>query len=104
LQTYGTYISYQAPGPGTYHVTVVAFNHALDSSQAVCSDGITIDSSPVGMSEIVVTSAIVQPGLMKDMISNDVYFLHRNREVQQLYDVSQQCRYAINARDKLYIF
>jgi len=92
MQTYDTSISYQVPGPGTYHVTVVAFNHALDSSQAVCSDGITIDNSPAELSEIVVSGAIVQPGLMTDMVSNDVYLLHRNREVQQLYDVPQACQ------------
>ena len=35
-----------APNPGTYFATVVAYNSALRPSAAVCSNGITIDSSP----------------------------------------------------------
>ncbi|KAK3092481.1 hypothetical protein FSP39_003428 [Pinctada imbricata] len=34
------------PKEGKYYVTVIAYNHAVMPSRAVCSDGITFDSSP----------------------------------------------------------
>ena len=31
--------------PGVYHVTVVAYNAAMEPSKPVCSDGVTVDTT-----------------------------------------------------------
>ena len=43
--TTDTSMSWQAPEPGKYFCTVVAYNSALSSSKAICSDGVQIESS-----------------------------------------------------------
>ena len=45
-ETLSTETVWLAPAPGTYFATVVAYNRALHPSAPVCSNGITIDSSP----------------------------------------------------------
>ena len=51
--TFATWLA-SVPGPGTYYVTVVTYNHALQASLPACSDGITIDISPPVINEIII--------------------------------------------------
>ena len=46
IETLSTEAVWQAPSPGTYFASVVAYNRALRPSTPVCSNGITIDHSP----------------------------------------------------------
>lgn len=91
IQTYETSMTYTVTEPGTYYVTVVAYNHALDGSQASCSDGVTVDNSTAIVSDVVVNGAITHQGLVKDADLGTVYVLHRNREIERLVNVPQTC-------------
>ncbi|KAI8487523.1 hypothetical protein Bbelb_347570 [Branchiostoma belcheri] len=77
--TTSTHVTWEAPHPGTYYSTVVAFNRALEPSEPVCSDGVTVDSTPPLLREVVVDSAHFKPGLLRDgevnvwMVGRDGY-------------------------------
>ncbi|XP_046562885.1 uncharacterized protein LOC124271769 [Haliotis rubra] len=79
-ETYSTSASWTAPSVGKFHVTVVAFNRALGASDPVCSDGVTVDTTPPSVSEVAVRDSRVMEGLVK---SSDkvVWFIdaHRRR-------------------------
>eukprot|EP00731_Ephydatia_muelleri_P000539 Em0001g539a len=53
------------PPYGTYYITVVAYNQALQPSMAVCSDGITVDGRPPTFGGVVIPGATVYPGLVQ---------------------------------------
>lgn len=58
METSETQAVWQAPGPGTYFVTVVAYNHALQPSLPACSDGITIDLSAPVINDVIIVGAV----------------------------------------------
>ena len=60
-----------APGEGTYHVTVVAFNTALRHSAPVCSDGIIIDNTPPNID----TNSLVIAGKWVDPAAEIIYIV-----------------------------
>lgn len=57
----------------------------------ICSDGITIDDSTAMISEVVVSNVLTQPGVFKDAVSNEVYVLHENREIEKLVGPTSEC-------------
>ncbi|XP_078616240.1 uncharacterized protein LOC144884660 [Branchiostoma floridae x Branchiostoma japonicum] len=75
--TTSTYVTWDAPHPGTYYCTVVAFNRALEPSEPVCSDGVTVDTTPPVLREVVVDNAHYKPGLLQDGEEN-VWMVDRN--------------------------
>ncbi|CAC5360413.1 unnamed protein product [Mytilus coruscus] len=79
VETYNTFGSHTASVDGTYYFTVVAYNRALDPSDPVCSDGVTVDSSVPGVQEIVVENSQITGGLIKDSTSTNYYILGSNR-------------------------
>lgn len=89
--TYDNTAEFRATRSGKYHMTVMAFNHALAHSKPVCSDGVTIDSAPAVVSEVVVHGAVTASGLIRDSSNNKVYILHRNREIEEVTDLSNYC-------------
>ena len=64
METSGTQAMWQAPGPGTYYVTVVAYNHALQPSLPSCSDGITIDLSAPVINEVIIVGVVETEDIM----------------------------------------
>ncbi|XP_078589451.1 uncharacterized protein LOC144869806 [Branchiostoma floridae x Branchiostoma japonicum] len=64
--TTSTYVTWETPHPGIYYCTVVAFNRALEPSAPVCSDGVTVDTTPPVLREVVVDNAHYKPGLLRD--------------------------------------
>uniref|UniRef100_A0ABM0M5T3 Uncharacterized protein LOC102801709 n=1 Tax=Saccoglossus kowalevskii TaxID=10224 RepID=A0ABM0M5T3_SACKO len=91
INTTSTYAEWTAPDIGTYHCTVVAYNRALEPSNPVCSDGITIDTSPPTLSEIVIDDAIIKAGVIKDGDGN-VWMVNTTRYRHQVVNVSDECR------------
>ncbi|XP_067663316.1 uncharacterized protein [Haliotis asinina] len=79
-ETYSTSASWTASSVGKYHVTVVAVNRALEVSDPVCSDGVTIDTTPPSVSEVAVRDSRVMEGLVKSS-DNVVWYIdaHRRR-------------------------
>ncbi|XP_052067298.1 uncharacterized protein LOC127706680 [Mytilus californianus] len=79
VETYNTFGSHTVSGDGTYYFTVVAYNRALDPSEPVCSDGVTIDSSVPGVKEVVVKDAVITGGLVTDVNQTSYYILGSDR-------------------------
>ena len=78
-QTDLTSVQWKALGEGTYYITVVAYNHALQPSRAVCSDGVTVDLTPPSFVGVVIPGARVKPGLVVDN-GGQFWLIERNRE------------------------
>ncbi|CAC5370733.1 unnamed protein product [Mytilus coruscus] len=79
VETYNTFGSHTVSGDGTYYFTVVAYNRALDPSEPVCSDGVTIDSSVPLVKEVVVKDTVITGGLVKDTDNFNYYILGTDR-------------------------
>ena len=89
-ETYTTSASFEASDNGTYFITVAAYNRALDPSDPVCSDGVTIDKAVPSISEVVVEDARTTGGLYKDGTDN-VWLLHHERIVEKIDNPSVAC-------------
>ncbi|XP_046581223.1 uncharacterized protein LOC124288738 [Haliotis rubra] len=90
-ETYSTSASWTAPTVGKYHVTVVAFNRALEASDPVCSDGVTVDTTPPSVSEVAVRDSRVMEGLVKSS-DNVVWFIDAHRRRAQVVSPDDSCR------------
>ncbi|XP_022103276.1 uncharacterized protein LOC110986013 isoform X2 [Acanthaster planci] len=91
-ETTSTYASWTAPSPGRYFVTVIAYNRALEPSEAICSDGVVIDTSPPVLSQISIGYARVWPGLAKDA-EGRVWFVDEHRRKMELINASSRCSF-----------
>ncbi|XP_071088930.1 uncharacterized protein [Haliotis cracherodii] len=104
-ETYSTSASWTAPSVGKYHVTVVAYNRALEASDPVCSDGVTVDTTPPSVSEVAVRDSRVVEGLVKSS-DNDVWFIdaHRRRTLLVTPDNSCSSRATPVDNESLFLF
>ena len=64
METTATHATWTAPGPGTYYVTIVAYNHALQPSTPAYSDGITVDELAPVISEVIIAGVMETAGVM----------------------------------------
>ena len=83
--------SFTVENEGKYFVTVAAYNHALDHSMPVCSDGIVIDTSVPIVFEFSVEGAKVEPRLLREM-EDSLWVLHEDRTRQKLQTESEICK------------
>ena len=91
VETYNTYGSHTASGDETYYFTVVAYNRALDPSDPVCSDGVTIDSSVPGVKEVVVKDSLITGGLVTDANQTNYYILGSDRVRRMIANPTADC-------------
>ncbi|VDI20686.1 Hypothetical predicted protein [Mytilus galloprovincialis] len=91
VETYNTFGTHTVSGDGTYYFTVVAYNRALDPSEPVCSDGVTIDSSVPGVKEVVVKDSLITGGLAKDPDNVDYYILGPDRVRRLIPNPTADC-------------
>ncbi len=80
VQTMEEYASWLAPGDGTYYVTVVAYNNALQPSEPVCSDGITVDNVSPVFEGIRIPGSVVEPGLVVSWSLGEVWLVEGDRQ------------------------
>ena len=86
-----TYASRTVSAPGTYHCTVVAYNKALEPSEPVCSDGVTVDTSAPEIHEVSIEKSWTKDGLVKDSTGH-VWYIDRNRFRVRVDEPSDTCR------------
>ena len=75
---------------GTYYTTVVAYNHALEPSHPVCSDGVTIDMTGPVVTSVHVSHAFIKPGLVTD--GQTIMYMDEEGFVYELTTQTQDCR------------
>ncbi|XP_038050540.1 uncharacterized protein LOC119723761 [Patiria miniata] len=90
IRTTSTRASWAAPSPGLYYVTVIAYNRAMEPSEAVCSDGVVIDTSPPELTQIAISYARMWPSLAKDA-EGRVWFINEHRRKIELVNASSDC-------------
>ena len=76
---------------GTYYVSVVAYNNALEPSDVLCSDGVTVDGTPPTLQHISVDHLRSVPGLIKQKTSKEIWLLDENRQRQLLKGFETIC-------------
>ena len=91
METYNTFGSHTVASDGTYYFTVVAYNRALEKSDPVCSDGITIDSSKPGVKEVVVKDSRITGGLVTDTTNTFYYILGSDRVRRLISNPTADC-------------
>ena len=91
IETYTTKASFEVDQEGKYYVTVAAYNHALDHSIPVCSDGIIVDTAVPIVTEFKVDGALVDPRIFRST-DGKLWFLHEDRTVQEVENPSEACR------------
>lgn len=69
----------------------MAYNRALDPSEPVCSDGVTIDSSIPGVKEVMVEDAVITGGLITDTNQTNYYILSSQRVRRMIANVTADC-------------
>ena len=80
-----------ATGPGTYYVSVIAYNNALESSAVACSDGVAVDNTPPTIEKISVSHLRSTPGIIKEAKGNEVWIIDDNRLRQRLTGLESVC-------------
>ncbi|XP_038050879.1 uncharacterized protein LOC119724031 [Patiria miniata] len=90
MRTTSTYVSWTAPSPGPYYVTVIAFNRAMEPSEAVCSDGVVVDTSPPKLTQIAISFVRMWPRLAKD-VEGRAWFINEHRMKMELINASSDC-------------
>ncbi|CAH1259274.1 ADGRL2 [Branchiostoma lanceolatum] len=89
--TTSTHAQWEATDSGLYHCTVIAFNRALEPSEPVCSDGVTIDVTPPIIADLVVDNLHYTPGVIKGK-DDDVWLVDSSGFRQAIVEPSRKCR------------
>ena len=74
---------------GTYFVTVVAYNGAMDPSMPVCSDGNTIDQTPPLLSDVDIKATLIRDGMVKTT-DGQLWFIDR-RGFKKRFNSTDDC-------------
>ncbi|XP_070573758.1 uncharacterized protein [Ptychodera flava] len=90
LTTTSTQAEWTVPLPDRYHCTVIAYNRAMQPSNPVCSDGVTVDASEPIITDVVVDDIYIKAGLVQDG-NGTVWFISENRERQRVLNASEAC-------------
>ncbi|XP_025086756.1 uncharacterized protein LOC112559635 [Pomacea canaliculata] len=90
VMTYETTATWSAPADGTFYITVVAFNSAIEPSSPVCSDGVTVDQTSPKMSRVYVAGAYIAPGLIRAS-DNHTWLVTSDRTIRLVENPDQAC-------------
>lgn len=92
-ETYSTDATHKVSSEGTYYACVVAYNRALEPSQPVCSDGVTVTSAIPKVKEVAISSAFVKGGLITDNGKSSFWVLEQNRYRKLVKNPTPACLY-----------
>ncbi|XP_070573738.1 uncharacterized protein [Ptychodera flava] len=90
MTTISTQAEWTVPLPDRYHCTVIAYNRAMQASNPVCSDGVTVDASEPIITDVVVDDIYIKAGLVNDG-NGTVWFIDENRERKRVLHASEAC-------------
>ncbi|KAK3100189.1 hypothetical protein FSP39_015958 [Pinctada imbricata] len=100
-ETYSLHAYYTVESEGRYYITVVAYNRALDPSDPVCSDGVTIDTSVPSVKEVKIEGARVKGGLIKNSSSSTYYVVGEDRNRRLISNPTPDCIYKATETEDL---
>lgn len=76
---------------GTYYICVVAYNRALEPSEPVCSDGVTVTTVVPSVQEVDIEGATVIGGLVTDENKSNVWIVTKNKYRRLIRNVTADC-------------
>ena len=82
-ETTETHTDFTSNYPDFYRLSVIAFNNAMDPSEAVCSSGVMIDKTPPVLKHLLLTMARTQPSIACSL-NDSVWFVTHHRVAQPL--------------------
>ncbi|KAK3103765.1 hypothetical protein FSP39_021725 [Pinctada imbricata] len=91
LETYNTDATYSAPGEGQYFITVVAYNRALEPSDPVCSDGVTVTTVVPNVKEVTIDPSRIRGGLVSDQNQTLFYVVGEDRVRRLIREPTADC-------------
>ena len=89
-ETTETHTEFIIEYPDYYHLSVIAFNNAMDPSEAVCSSGVMIDKTPPILRHLHLVTARTQPSIA--CATNDTIWLVTPTFVAQPLPSMQECQ------------
>lgn len=84
-------MSYDAPNEGTFYISVVAVNRAKDSSNVVCSDGVTITTTVPYVTDFVLERARTSSRFVRDTNGTE-WLLDSTLKKHMIKNGSHRCR------------
>ncbi|KAK3101031.1 hypothetical protein FSP39_000383, partial [Pinctada imbricata] len=99
-ETYNTDATYSAPGEGQYFITVVAYNRALEPSDTVCSDGVTVTTAVPKVKEVTIDPSRIRGGLVSDQNQTLFYVVGDDRVRRLIREPTPDCFTVLNYRSK----
>ena len=90
-ETYSLHATHIVTSEGTYYACVVAYNRALEPSEPVCSDGVTVTTSVPSVSEVDISSAHVREGLVTDTERTYYWLVGSNRHRRLIENPTTDC-------------
>ncbi|KAK3101903.1 hypothetical protein FSP39_007221, partial [Pinctada imbricata] len=90
-ETYSLHATHTVTTEGKYFITVVAYNRALEPSDPVCSDGVTVDTTVPAVEEVTIEGARIKGGLITDSSSSAYYVVGENRVRRLIPNPTSEC-------------
>lgn len=76
---------------GQYYICVVAYNRALEPSEPVCSDGVTVTTTKPSVQEVNIEGASITGGLVTDKTKTNFWIVTSNRFRRLIKDPTSDC-------------
>ncbi|XP_052707847.1 uncharacterized protein LOC128183063 isoform X2 [Crassostrea angulata] len=90
-ETYSLEASHTVTSEGTYYACVVAYNRALEPSDPVCSDGVTVTTDVPYVTEVDISNAHVREGLVTDVGRTNYWVISTNRRRRLIHNPTTDC-------------
>lgn len=92
--TVNTFATYDAPSPGTYYITVVAYNKAFHMSKPVCSDGVTITTTIPSVKNVIIMNARTKPRIVRETDGHE-WYIDETLQRHYLENSTSKCKYVL---------
>ena len=89
-ETTHSFTSLQSSHLGRHHISVIAFNGAMEPSEAVCSSGVVVDATPPAIKHVSLAGARFTESIICD-VSNDTLYALRKDGVLSLLTPTDTC-------------
>ena len=97
-ETVDTHAEYLSDYPDYYHISVIAFNNAMDPSKAVCSRAVLIDKTPPVIKHLHLATARTQPSIACS-INDSIWWITHKLEARPLLYVDECGRHCDSHTD-----
>ncbi|XP_078334035.1 uncharacterized protein LOC111124258 [Crassostrea virginica] len=91
VETYSLHASHTVITVGQYFICVVAYNRALEASEPVCSDGVTVTTAVPAVQEVTIEGARITGGLVTDSSRSNYWIVTDNRLRRMIVDPTTEC-------------